>query len=114
MNTAGGSWWTRVWRTRDSKRDMVCTFCERPPSELAKLMAGPNVYICDECVDDADRALHGKPADRLTAAKAGSKPRCTFCSKPRDATRAVAICRSANICVECLTVCRQILDDRAG
>src|SRR5262245_60400518 len=43
---AGGSWWQRVWRTRNAKRDAVCTFCERPPSEVAKLVAGPDVYIC--------------------------------------------------------------------
>src|SRR5260221_7931635 len=41
---AGGSWWQRVWRTRVVYRDAVCTFCERPPSEVEKLLAGPNVY----------------------------------------------------------------------
>src|SRR2546421_12178848 len=43
---AGGSWWQRVWRTRTVRRDAVCTFCQRPPGEVSKLIAGPNVYIC--------------------------------------------------------------------
>src|SRR5713226_5610399 len=29
VNAAGGSWWRRVWRTRNVKRDAVCTWCDR-------------------------------------------------------------------------------------
>src|SRR5689334_12726948 len=50
VNRAGGTWWQRVWKSRTIKRDAVCTFCERPPSEVAKLVAGPNIYICNDCV----------------------------------------------------------------
>ncbi len=28
-----------------------CSFCLKPNNEVAKLVAGPGVYICDECVD---------------------------------------------------------------
>src|SRR5438045_985874 len=41
IDLAGGSWWQRIWRNRSIKRDAVCTVCERPPSEVAKLVAGP-------------------------------------------------------------------------
>src|SRR5437660_4257116 len=34
---AGGSWWQRIWSTRNPRRDALCTFCGRPPSEVAKL-----------------------------------------------------------------------------
>ncbi|NYI04614.1 hypothetical protein FHU37_001557 [Allostreptomyces psammosilenae] len=27
-----------------------CSFCGKPRSEVGKLVAGPGVYICDECV----------------------------------------------------------------
>ncbi len=27
-----------------------CSFCAKPSSEVAKVIAGPGVYICDECV----------------------------------------------------------------
>lgn len=30
---------------------MVCSFCNRSQEEVRKLIAGPNVYICDECID---------------------------------------------------------------
>src|SRR5512133_2557929 len=47
VSGAGGTWWGRVWRTRTIGPDAVCTWCGRPPSEVAKLIAGPNVFICD-------------------------------------------------------------------
>ncbi len=28
-----------------------CSFCNKPQTHVKKLIAGPNVYICDECVD---------------------------------------------------------------
>lgn len=30
---------------------LVCSFCSKTQEEVRKLVAGPNVYICDECVD---------------------------------------------------------------
>src|SRR3989449_11150016 len=57
VNDAGGSWWRRAWRTRIVKRDAVCTYCGRPPGEVAKLIAGPNAYICAACVARAEQPL---------------------------------------------------------
>ncbi|MGO9857553.1 MAG: Maf family nucleotide pyrophosphatase [Acidimicrobiales bacterium] len=28
-----------------------CSFCGKPPDRVAKLVAGPGVYICNECID---------------------------------------------------------------
>lgn len=32
------------------KSPCCCSFCGKPSSEVAKLIAGPGIYICDECV----------------------------------------------------------------
>jgi hypothetical protein len=29
----------------------VCSFCGKSQDEVRKLIAGPTVYICDECID---------------------------------------------------------------
>ena len=29
----------------------VCSFCGKSQEEVGKLIAGPNVYICDECIE---------------------------------------------------------------
>ena len=31
--------------------DLRCSFCSKPQAEVRKLIAGPGVYICDQCVD---------------------------------------------------------------
>ncbi len=37
---------------RESAADgLRCSFCNKSQREVRKLIAGPNVYICDECVD---------------------------------------------------------------
>ncbi|CAM2068204.1 ATP-dependent Clp protease ATP-binding subunit ClpX [Sulfidibacter corallicola] len=33
-----------------STRDLKCSFCNKSQREVKKLIAGPDVYICDECV----------------------------------------------------------------
>lgn len=30
---------------------VICSFCGKSQGEVKKLIAGPNVYICDECID---------------------------------------------------------------
>lgn len=33
------------------RHTLVCSFCNRTQEEVRKLIAGPSVYICDECID---------------------------------------------------------------
>ena len=48
MNKHNGSDGTRE---RDSFDRVRCSFCGKQRNEVKKLIAGPNVYICNECVD---------------------------------------------------------------
>lgn len=114
VSSAGGTWWQRVWHSRSLKRDTVCTFCDRPPGEVAKLIAGPNVYICDACITlaetiTAEGSSRGgmAPARSLTA-------QCSFCARRRRGEQPLIAAPAATICGECLHLCRQILDDRAA
>lgn len=112
VDAAGGSWWSRVWRTRGPARDAVCTFCARPPSEVAKLISGPDVYICDGCVALAEGALAGSGGP-LILASSRSRARCSFCGKARAAARPVVAGADAAVCGGCLVLCREILAGRA-
>jgi len=39
-------------RKRDERSgDLVCSFCGKSQDEVKKLIAGPTVYICDECIE---------------------------------------------------------------
>ena len=34
-----------------SKETLKCSFCGKSQKQVIKLIAGPGVYICDECID---------------------------------------------------------------
>lgn len=38
-------------RKDSSGKLLYCSFCGKSQHEVRKLIAGPSVYICDECVD---------------------------------------------------------------
>ena len=40
--------------TSDRRR---CSFCRRSESRVGRLIAGPGVYICDECVELCNEIL---------------------------------------------------------
>ena len=42
MSKAGGN---------DTKSTLYCSFCGKSQHEVRKLIAGPTVFICDECVE---------------------------------------------------------------
>src|ERR1041384_17532 len=56
VNAAGGSWW-QVWRRRRVTGEITCSWCRRSSIQVAKLIAGPRVFICDVCVDRLERVM---------------------------------------------------------
>ena len=38
-------------KKRDENSNLACSFCGKNQKEVKKLIAGPTVYICDECID---------------------------------------------------------------
>jgi hypothetical protein len=36
---------------------LACSFCAKPAPEVAKLIAGPGIYICNECVQLCNEIL---------------------------------------------------------
>jgi hypothetical protein len=114
VSGAGGSWWRRVWRTRTIRPDAVCTWCARPPSEVSKLIAGPDVYICDACIASAEHSAAGSPASGPFAhkVKRSVASKCAFCGRRASRKRSLAIAPAGNVCTDCLTVCHEILEGR--
>jgi ATP-dependent protease Clp ATPase subunit len=39
------------------RRTLRCSFCNRTAADVGKLIAGPSVFICDECVSACNRIL---------------------------------------------------------
>jgi hypothetical protein len=47
--------------TTTPKEPLRCSFCRKDQHQVAKLVAGPNVHICDACIALCTRILTGKP-----------------------------------------------------
>ena len=53
----------------ETEKKLYCSFCSKSANEVKKLIAGPNVYICDECVGlchsilSADAPLDKQPEE---------------------------------------------------
>src|SRR5271154_6731176 len=42
----------------DPKNTLYCSFCGKGQHEVRKLIAGPTVFICDECVELCKDIIH--------------------------------------------------------
>ncbi len=50
----------------EKTRSLKCSFCDKSQNQVRKLIAGPEVYICDECVDLCNEILND-PAENPPA-----------------------------------------------
>lgn len=60
----------------DRPGNLVCSFCGKSQDEVRKLIAGPTVYICDECIDLCNDIIAEEcdQEDSFRAASAVPKP----------------------------------------
>ena len=57
--------------TQNAKRLYRCSFCGKAQTEVKTLIAGPGVFICDECVQLSQEII-AKKAENQEAAKQGA------------------------------------------
>jgi len=75
-----------------------CSFCSRTQRRVPKLIAGPSVYICSDCVG---------LARTWPAADPGRT--CSFCGKWAPGELRVVTKGTTSICEECLGLCDEII-----
>jgi ATP-dependent Clp protease ATP-binding subunit ClpX len=49
----------------DEKGQLKCSFCGKTQEQVKKLVAGPGVYICDECIELCNEIIEEELADDL-------------------------------------------------
>lgn len=93
-------------RRRNAAGLLICSFCDRNQADVVKLIAGPNVYICNWCVAAVRARLKGD----------GDSERCSFCGKEgrHGITLADRDGEAPRICGECLDLCDDILIEELG
>ncbi len=68
----------------NEKNELCCSFCGKPQSQVRHLISGPEVYICDECVELCEDILKEKDAAGEVPTVAGEPARLP---KPREIAR---------------------------
>lgn len=52
---------------------LTCSFCNKDQSEVTKLVAGPGVYICNECIDLCNQIMAQELDQKKTGARKVSR-----------------------------------------
>ncbi len=66
----------RLSRSGDSSKILYCSFCGKSQHEVRKLIAGPSVFICDECVELCNDIIREELEEKAHAARSHlPKPR---------------------------------------
>lgn len=59
--------------------ELHCSFCGKPQSEVRRLVAGPGVYICDECIQMCSELIDEMPMEDVF----GENPNVSFDELPK-------------------------------
>ena len=66
----------RNGRGNDPAKVLYCSFCGKSQHEVRKLIAGPSVFICDECVELCNDIIREELEEKTPAARSSlPKPR---------------------------------------
>jgi ATP-dependent Clp protease ATP-binding subunit ClpX len=58
-----------------TKSTLVCSFCNRSQEEVRKLIAGPSVYICDECIELCNEIIREEVDTEVVAPTSSKVPK---------------------------------------
>jgi ClpX C4-type zinc finger len=118
---AGGARpWRRGGRRKGEPGSMLkCSFCGKHQKQIRKLIAGPGVYICNECIEKADQVIAtgeatATPLSTMTSVGDDSDAapvKCSFCGKRRHQASGMAAAARVAICTECLALCDEIITE---
>ena len=86
----------------DENKQLKCSFCGKPQSQVNRLVAGPGVYICDECihicteilkenVEDGSESPKGEKAYKLPKPKEISEILGDYVIEQDQAKKALAV-----------------------
>ena len=64
----------RQSRSGDNGKILYCSFCGKSQHEVRKLIAGPSVFICDECVELCNDIIREETKSALVSKKDGGVP----------------------------------------
>ena len=89
-------WKFTVGRNEAAPSDLCCSFCGKVQDATRRLIAGPNVFICHECVEVCTEIIADEKA-RATAASTPGLPPLVITEDPSGAIVPCALCQMPTI-----------------
>ena len=59
--------------TKDSNKQIRCSFCGKTQDEVGRIVEGPGVYICDACISFCNTLLYGDEAEDIKPRRKSQK-----------------------------------------
>jgi hypothetical protein len=103
---------------------LSCSFCDKSQNDVRKLIAGPAVFICDECVEVCtniiadDAQADGTNADRDVSRQSDEDSRllgraCALCGFPLlSVEEALGIAERGFLCHACVDAVQAAMAER--
>jgi len=98
---------------RPPTTEVRCSFCRKHQDEVRKIVAGPSVYICDECIDLCNDIIAEECDPEASAASREpltSISTCIVCRLPKLATDLLLVPGAGFVCRPCADAVRSIAD----
>ena len=84
-------------------RDFRCSFCHKSQRDVQKLVAGPRVYICNECVAiTSDLVAPDEKAHLKDALSKGEASLCIVCNTSKAAVGLLHVPNRGPVCYVCV------------
>ena len=118
------------WKRRQGPADVMtgplvrCSFCNKSQREVAKMVAGPHVSICSECVEicrvllsNDDTVIEPQTPEQFEVSErlisGNNAIRCALCSAVRPLSESVQISGRGWLCRSCARAAQDTVRGKA-
>lgn len=109
----GERWESQIPQFADESKLLSCSFCGKNQNEVVKLIAGPSVHICDECVRTCEKILtQENPGESEADLQAAEERLCGICMEARETDELIFLPHAAYMCAGCLEDIQTVRDKR--
>ena len=91
---------------------LYCSFCGKSQHEVVKLIAGPSVFICNDCVELCNGIIFEEGQQENPPKRHPAPTSCSFCNKSDDEVEEILTGPSVSICNECVEISNRIIAER--
>ena len=106
----GDSWEQQIPQFTDEQAESSCSFCAKREHEVQRLIAGPAVQICNECVDLCSSIIQDESENKQHVSPRKRERLCGICMEAREPDELIFLPHAAYMCPGCLEELQVVRD----